>query len=119
MCRRNNVKLLYYNKEVFGVAGAYDSQNPERRSNARHSDYHKVQHLWDKNYRPNPLLPNPLPNPFNKGDAWNAEAIPIIESSISQFESMKDWKQFWIHTNLFNHNQEHFERFEDQYLWEL
>lgn len=89
-----NVKLHYYNKEVYGDSGeyAYISQNPEWRSDARHQDYDIAQSLYYKNYRPDRALPNPLPNPFNKGDAWNAEAITSIKASISQFKSTKDWK---------------------------
>ena len=116
---RTNIKLLYYNREVYGRSLKYNHQTPEWRSNARHLDYHWVQHLYDENYRPDRASPNPLPNPFDKGDAWNAEAIASIEASISQFESTEEWKQFWGCTSLFYHNQEHFDRFEDQYLWEL
>jgi hypothetical protein len=39
-----------------------------------------------------------------------------MEASISKFESTKDWKQFWMCINVFYHNQEHFDRFEDQYF---
>jgi hypothetical protein len=119
MGRRNNVKLHYYNKEVYGVSGVYSFRNPEWRSNTRHSDYETVQHLYDKNYRTDRASPNPLSNPFNKGDAWNAEAIAIIEASIFQFESTEDWKHFWSCTNLFCYNQEYFGRLENQYNREM
>ena len=116
MGRRSNIKLLYYNKEVY-VPGVYSFQNREWRSNTRHSDYETVQHLYDKYYRPDRASPNPLSNPFNKGDAWNAETIAIIEASIYQFVSTEDWKRFWSCTYLFCSKHEYFDRFEDQYKW--
>jgi hypothetical protein len=116
MGRRTNVKLLYYNSEVYGGPSKYNSQNPEWRSNGRHRDYQMAQHISINNYRPNLVFPNPLPNLFNKGDAWNAEATASIEATIFQFESTKEWKQFWIYIDLFYYNQKHFDRFEDRYL---
>jgi hypothetical protein len=82
---RTNIKLHYYNREVYGRSLKYNQQTPEWRSNARHLDYHWVRYRYDENYRPDRASPNPLPNPFDKGDAWNAEAIASIEASISQF----------------------------------
>jgi len=41
---RTNIKLLYYNREVYGRSLKYNHQTPEWRSNARHLDYHWVQH---------------------------------------------------------------------------
>jgi hypothetical protein len=117
MCRRTNVKLLYYNIEVYGVA--YDSNHLEWRSNIRHSDYQIVQHRYDENYRPDEVSPNPLPNPFDKGDAWDSEAIAIIEASISQFAFTEEWKQFWSCTSLFCWNTKHFKRLRNQYMREI
>jgi hypothetical protein len=70
---RTNIKLHYYNREVYGRSLKYNHQDREWRSNARHLDHHWVQHRYDENYRPDRVSPNPLPNPFDKGDAWNAE----------------------------------------------
>ncbi len=117
--RCNNVKLLYYNEEVYGVSRVYNFQSPEWRSNARHRDYQTVQHLYDDKYRPDWASPNPLPNPFNKGDAWNTEAIPIIEASIPQFGFWWDWEQFWSCTNLYCSNRNYFRRSIDRYNCEM
>ena len=117
MCRSTNVKLLYYNIEVYGVA--YDSNHLEWRSNIRHSDYQIIQHRYHENYRPDEASPNPLPNPFDKGDAWDAEAISIIEASISQFASTKEWKQFWSCTSLFSWNKKHFKKVRKQYMFDM
>jgi hypothetical protein len=119
MGRRTNIKLHYYNREVYGSSCKYNHQNPEWRSNVRHGAYQWAQHRYDENYRPDRASPNPLPNPFDKGDAWDAEVITIIEASISQFASTEEWKQFWRWTNLFCDNENYFNRLETQYNCEM
>jgi hypothetical protein len=52
MGRRTNIKLHYYNREVYGSSCKYNHQNPEWRSNVRHGAYQWAQHRYDENYRP-------------------------------------------------------------------
>jgi hypothetical protein len=113
--RRTATKWLYYNREVYGES--HGLRWEEERSMLRHRDYRIAQHLCDDSYRPNSSLPNPLPNPFNRGSAWHGEAIAVIKASISQFKFTKHWKHFWSYIFTFHENREYFDRFEDEYLW--
>jgi hypothetical protein len=57
-----------------------------------------------------------LPNPFNMGDAWYAEALAAIRASIFRFDTLDGWKKFFEEYNVMKETEENFKDTIAEYL---
>jgi hypothetical protein len=65
-----------------------------------------------------PRFKSRLPNPCNKGDDWDLEAISIIKANIIRFDGADKWRRFWSGFQVFKSNKNIFDAFFEECLWE-
>jgi hypothetical protein len=108
--------------KVYGRVGTSRKNNnktnpAEQRNFRRRQDYRRsavrCNLKGDGNFVETERL---LPNPFNMGNEWYAEALAAIRASIFRFDTVVGWEQFWGDYHVMNETKESFDDTIAEYL---
>ncbi|PMD37351.1 hypothetical protein L207DRAFT_74733 [Hyaloscypha variabilis F] len=113
-------RLLFFDRNIYGENDDLIPDIRERRVIDRYKSHQSIKfHLQVHGHRhprsSEAMIPS-VPDPFNQGDKWYADAITFIKEDISHFESEMQWKKFWAPCN---DSLIHFNEKEDEYRWKL
>ncbi|KAI9640039.1 hypothetical protein NHQ30_011602 [Ciborinia camelliae] len=100
----------YLRRSVYGENHGYQPTSAELDLESRYRDFDRsiMRGPIKVDGNDGDLVPSQLPNPFNKGYAWDDEAIAIIERDLLKHKYIGSWVKTWEEFRIWQAHQKHF-----------